>query len=47
MGYDKINDRDRTPKVNAIFGPIPIFSKEISNIKDEEPIPVNQSSASL
>ena len=31
--YDKSNDRVRTPKVNAIFGSIPILSKEISNIK--------------
>ena len=42
MGYDKSNDRDRTPKVNAIFGSIPILTKEISNIKNGEPIPVNQ-----
>jgi hypothetical protein len=28
--------------VNAIFGTIPILSKEISNIKKGEPIPVNQ-----
>jgi len=28
--------------VNAIFGSIPILSKEISNIKNGEPIPVNQ-----
>jgi hypothetical protein len=28
--------------VNAIFGSIPILSKEISNIKKGEPIPVNQ-----
>ena len=42
MGYDKSNDRDRTPKVNAIFGSIPILTKEISNIKIGEPIPVNQ-----
>ena len=32
----------RTTKVNAIFGSIPILSKEISNIKKGEPIPVNQ-----
>ena len=31
-----------TPKVNVIFGSIPILSKEISNIKKGEPIPVNQ-----
>ncbi|MDA9874967.1 hypothetical protein N9D29_03035 [Flavobacteriaceae bacterium] len=42
MGYDKSNDRVRTPKVNAIFGSIPILTKEISNIKNGEPIPVNQ-----
>ena len=42
LGYDKSNDRVRTPKVNAIFGSIPILSKEISNIKNGEPIPVNQ-----
>ena len=42
LGYDKSNDRVRTPKVNAIFGSIPILSKEISNIKKGEPIPVNQ-----
>ena len=29
-------------KVNAIFGSIPMLSKEISNIKNGEPIPVNQ-----
>jgi hypothetical protein len=28
--------------VNAIFGSIPILTKEISNIKIGEPIPVNQ-----
>jgi hypothetical protein len=28
--------------VNAIFGSIPILSQEISNIKNGEPIPVNQ-----
>ena len=42
LGYDKSNDRVRTPKVNAIFGSIPILRKEISNIKNGEPIPVNQ-----
>ena len=42
LGYDKSNDRVRTPKVNAIFGSIPILLKEISNIKKGEPIPVNQ-----
>ena len=42
LGYEKSNDRVRTPKVNAIFGSIPILSKEISNIKKGEPIPVNQ-----
>ena len=42
LGYDKSNDRVRTPKVNAIFGSIPILTKEISNIKNGEPIPVNQ-----
>ena len=42
LGYDKSNDQARTPKVNAIFGSIPILSKEISNIKKGEPIPVNQ-----
>ena len=38
LGYDKSNDQVRTPKVNAIFGSIPILSKEISNIKKGEPI---------
>jgi len=42
LGYDKSNDRVRTPKVNAIFGSIPILTKEISNIKNGEPIHVNQ-----
>ena len=42
LGYDKSNDRVRTPKVNAIFGSIPILTKEISNIKNGEPITVNQ-----
>ena len=42
MGYDKSNNQVRTPKVNAIFGSIPILSKEISNIKKGEPILVNQ-----
>ena len=42
LGYDKSNDIVRTPKVNAIFGSIPILSKEISKIKKGEPIPVNQ-----
>ena len=42
LGYDKSNDQVRTTKVNAIFGSIPILSKEISNIKKGEPIPVNQ-----
>ena len=42
LGYDKSNDRVRTPKVNAIFGSIPMLSKEISNIKNGEPIPLNQ-----
>ena len=32
----------RTTKVNAIFGSIPLLSKEISNIKKGEPIRVNQ-----
>ena len=31
-----------TSKSNAIFGSIPILTKEISNIKNGEPIPVNQ-----
>ena len=42
LGYDKSNDQVRTPKVNAIFGSIPILSKEISNIKKGEPIHLNQ-----
>jgi len=42
LGYDKSNDQVRTPKVKAIFGSIPILSKEISNIKKGEPILVNQ-----
>ena len=42
LGYDKSNDRVRTPKVNAICGSIQILSKEISKIKNGEPIPVNQ-----
>ena len=42
MGYDKSNVRVRTPKVNAIFGSIPMLSEKISNIKNGEPIPVNQ-----
>lgn len=42
LGYEKSKDRVRTPKVNAIFGSIPILTKEISNIKNGEPIPVNQ-----
>ena len=42
LGYDKSNDRVRTPKLNAIFDSIPILSREISNIKKGEPIPVNQ-----
>jgi hypothetical protein len=42
LGYDKSNDQVRTPKVNAIFGSIPILLKEISKIKKGEPIPVNQ-----
>ena len=42
LGYDKSNDIVRTPKVNAIFGSIPILTKEISNIKNGEPILVNQ-----
>ena len=29
LGYDKSSDRVRTSKVNAIFGSIPILSKEI------------------
>ena len=33
LGYDKSIDQVRTPKVNAIFGSIPILSKEISSIK--------------
>ena len=40
--YDKSNDRVRTPKVNTIFGSIPMLSKEISNKKNGEPIFVNQ-----
>jgi len=31
--------------VNAIFGSTPILSKEISNIKKGEPIPVHQFSS--
>ena len=42
LGYDKSNDRVRTSKVNAIFGSIPLLTKEILNIKNGEPIPVNQ-----
>ena len=42
LGYDKSNDRVRTPKVNAIFGSIQTLTKGISNIKNGEPIPVNQ-----
>ena len=42
LSYDKSNDQVWTPKVNAIFGSIPILSKEISNTKKGEPIAVNQ-----
>jgi hypothetical protein len=42
LGYDKSNDQVRTPKVNAIFGSIPILSKEISSIKKGESISKNQ-----
>ena len=42
MSYNKLNERVRTPKMNAIFGSIPILQREISNIKNGEPIPVNQ-----
>jgi hypothetical protein len=42
LRQSKSNDRVRTPKVNAIFGSIPILTTEISNIKNGEPIPVNQ-----
>ena len=42
LGYDKSNVRVGTLKVNAIFGSIPVLSKEISKIKNGEPIPVNQ-----
>ena len=40
-GLRQVNYQVRTPKVNAIFGSIPILSREISNIKNGEPIPVN------
>ena len=42
LGYDKQNDRVRTPKVKAIFGSIRISSKKISNIKKGETILVNE-----
>tara|TARA_B110000977_G_scaffold62393_2_gene84858 strand:+ start:5296 stop:5577 length:282 start_codon:yes stop_codon:yes gene_type:complete len=42
LGYQNSNDRVLTPKVNAVFGSIPILTKEISNIKNGEPIPMNQ-----
>ena len=42
MSYNKLNERVRTPKMNAIFDSIPILRREISNIKNGEPIPVNQ-----
>ena len=42
LSCDKSNDRVRTPKVNAIFGSISILTKEISNIKNGEPILMNQ-----
>ena len=42
LGYDKSNDRVRTPKVNAIFSAIYSLSGEIESIKKGEPIPVNQ-----
>ncbi|WP_084708913.1 recombinase family protein [Siansivirga zeaxanthinifaciens] len=42
LGYDKSNDRVRTPKVNAIFSAIHSLSGKIERIKKGEPIPVNQ-----
>jgi len=30
MSYNKLNERVRTPKMNAIFGSIPILRREIS-----------------
>ena len=38
----KSNPTPVVPKVNAIFGSIPILAKKISNIKKGEPVPVNQ-----
>ena len=42
LGYDKSNEQFRVPKVNAIFGSIPILLEKISNLKNGEPIPVSQ-----
>ena len=42
QGHDKLNDRVRTPKVNAVFGSILILTKEISNLKNGELININQ-----
>ena len=42
ISYDMSNNRVWNPKVNALFGLISILEKEKSNIKNGEPIPMNQ-----
>ena len=47
IGYDKQNDKVRTNRVNALFSSIPLISRGIEELKNGEPIPMNQFSVSV
>jgi hypothetical protein len=45
IGYDKLNSKVQTKRVNSIFSAIPLLSKGFSKIKSGEMINKNQFSA--
>ena len=47
IGYAKQNDKVRTNRVHALFSSIPLISKGIEELKNGEPIPMNQFSVSV
>jgi hypothetical protein len=47
IGFDKQNDKVRTNRVDALFLSTPLISKGIEELKNGEPIPMNQFSVSV
>jgi len=47
IGFDKQNDKVRTNRVDALFLSTPLISKGLDELKNGEPIPMNQFSVSV